>query len=345
MGRVQQPGGCGHLSDQRDSGLVHTEVSGGAAQLAHADAAGAQLRRRQRGPRVGEHVDQPQRVQHGGGAEPVEFGGLARGDRDLWRVGFRRAERGRPQRDPYLARQLDGQRVDRDEQPAHEQPRGWRGFTRGTRPHHTYRWPGRQPVEHVPLGGSDAGDQLRDAIPVGQHGRDSRSGRRLADGRHAQRAQHRRQLHVGHLPQQVRGGPSETGRIAAQRLAHRAHQLQPVGLAPDQGERQQFVEAAGEPVVLGRGEQGARGREAHRSVRSGDEHQRLEDPQLERVERVDGALHRRANRQPAGQIGQVGRSGQREIGPAAQQVGELGVGAGAQPLGQGRRAMRGGREW
>jgi hypothetical protein len=135
---------------------------------------------------------------------------------------------------------------------------------------------------------------------------------------------------------QLRGRTAQAGRIGTQRLSHAVDHVQRIVGAPHECQVMQFGHRALQQVIVQRAEQAGRGGDVGAAVGVRGEHQGLERAQGEGVQSVQCALYRRAHRQPAGERGQVGRRGQRQIRTAPQQRGELGVLARPQPVRQRR---------
>ena len=237
VGRVEQAGRGGDLGDERDGGLVHAEVAGGAAQVAHARPrpsaaarAGAPSRCR-RARRPGAPSRAPRWCRAGRARRA-----RARSTRDLRRLGVDGAERCVAQRQPDLAGQLDGLGVDRDEQAAHRQQRRPAGSRRGRSAQHADRRTGGEPVEDVALLRVAVGDQVARRGRVGEHVGDRRARRGLRGGRQSRAcAAPARAETSGTWRSSVGGGPAEPGRVGAERLAHRAGQVQVVVGCPRPG--------------------------------------------------------------------------------------------------------------
>jgi hypothetical protein len=168
-----------------------------------------------------------------------------------------------------------------------------------------------EPVEDVALVRAARVDQLDDPRRVGEHPGDRVTRLRLGCGRQPERAEHRHEPQVGHASQQLGGGAAERAGVGAERFAHRRCQAQRIRVTPDQPERDQLAQCVGDRVRIHLTEQGndtcerGGGLAPGGPCGSGPDGQghRLQHAQQERVQSVDGSLHRRANTQPAGQGG------------------------------------------
>ena len=340
-GLVDQPGGPGQLDEQRGDRLGHVEVLGDPAQLAHAEAAGAQHRGRLGRPRLQQRLDPPDQVGGGQGAR-----------------------RGRPRRAP--ARRARGPAVAAATGPSGASPRSTSATSRGssTVPASTgtsrarassqrtglsasaevagriasRTWPrggpGGERVEHLagPVVGLPdhraepvaVAEQLHDPGEAGPH-------------RQVERGSQRRQLAVG-VPGEARGDrPAEPGRGAAGDLADRAGQPQRVVLAPGQGEGAQPVDA-GAHRAAGKAVPASACASAS-VVGSSDRTRRVDEREHARVELLQRPQDRQPDARAGGQDAEVRRHRDGEVGAGAQQGGERLVGPGPQPVGQAARVV------
>ena len=363
-GQLQQPGSPGHLDEQRRGGLVDVQQPRGAAQVADAEAAGAQLGRRVQRVRLQQRLDQPQDGEH------LSRAGRVRGLRADVLAG--RLRRPKPQLaehrvaadgQPDLARQLDGVRVDRHQQPVREQPadRGVRlrgGDRAGGVPHRAERWSGGELVEHLALPLVGPGQECLQPAGLGERRRHRRAGPGLPLLGLAEGGEHRGELRSGRVGDQRRDRAAEPAGVRRDDVADGARHVQRGVLAPDQREP---------PEPVDRGPHGVRGRVGQqrpdRRVRPGGcartveqrrrvadrpaprrldpldrEDDRVQDLQGPGVQLLQRAQHGEPDPGPVGQRPDVAGRRHGEVGAGPQQGGERLVGSAAQPVGQTARA-------
>ena len=213
-GAGQQPGLVGHLDQQRGGRLADIQHPGQPAQVAHAEPAGPQLRGRLGGQRVQQQFDQPDGLQHRGGAAAVDHRRAGFGQPQRFRLGVHRTGRLLAQRQRDLARQLHRVVVDRHQQPAfHQRPGRARLHTPGTA------------ASRSPPTGGPAASRSRiarsgsSACSISSGSRSSTAAAadaaraRLGGRRQAERAQQRGQRDVVHRAEQVLAPTAEAGRV------------------------------------------------------------------------------------------------------------------------------------
>ena len=353
---VEQAGGPGHLQQRGRGGLVRVDDLGRAAQLPHAEAAGAQLARRIQRVRLQQGLDQPQHGQHLAGPGVVRGAGA-----DVPRVGDRRMQPRRPERglaadqQPDLAGQLDGVGVDRDQQAVRQQPAHRRlGLVRrhrsGRVPDRAQRRAGRELRQHLALAVAGAADQGAQPDRVGEGLAQQRPRDRLAGVGQAERGQHRGELGAGRDRQQRPVRPAEPAGVHADHLAHGAGHVQAVVVAPDQGQPAQPVdggpdrrrghvrEELPDRAVRPGGAGQQRGRVPDGAVargrRLGRQQHRVQHLQGPGVQVLQRPQHREPDAGPVGERAEVAGGRDREVGAGAEQVGEHPVRLPAQPVGE-----------
>jgi hypothetical protein len=108
--------------------------------------------------------------------------------------------------------------------------------------------------------------------------------------------------------------------------------VQPVVVTPDERERPKLVQRLRQPA-----RRHARQPPRERVYWHGafvEQHPGLENAQRERVQRVDGSLHGTAHPNAAREGCDVGRRGQGDVRPPAEQLDQLLVASTPQPLGE-----------
>ena len=289
------------LDEKRGGGLVGVDLAGHAPQLPHAEAAGAQCRRRGGAPEGDELLDLAQRAQRGTRSRAVDGLDAAVDRREVRRVERQAAQRPvAPQREPDLAGQLDGVGVDAHEQAPGQQAGDGARRVR-TAPAAPDRWSDRQRLEHPPLVGVDGGEQVRQVRRGGHSGR----------------------------------GPAEPAGEAGHDVADGRHERDAAAAVPDQRPgpqgRQRHVEGRAGQV---RTEQPGDLRDRHRLGVRIRHDEGLDDVQGDGVEVVARPVHRGADAGPGGQHGQVGGRGHGEVRPEPEEVGQRVVVLGTQPVDQ-----------
>ena len=196
--------------------------------------------------------------------------------------------------------------------------------------HRADRRPGGEPVEHVALGGVGPRDQLGRRGPGRRAPAATAAPARGCGGRRqAETAQHRHQLEVGHHGAAAaaagRPSPPGYGPIASRTVGR---EVQQVGVAPDEREVEQRVEA----VVGAAGRRASRRRSSSRRPRRGPA-SRARRGWARRARRWRAGSRCARPTRPASAAKSAG-AGRARSGRSAEQRGQLAVVAAAQPLGQ-----------
>ena len=332
-GLVDQPGARGDLDEQGRDRLGDVEVLRGPAQVADAEPAGPQHRRRVDRPRLEQRLDVGDGVGGGQRGGAVDLAGAGRAQLQRGRRRRHRPERGvAAQRQPDLARQLDGAEVDGHEQPAGEQPAdravgvgGARGAQRVA--DLAERRAGGEGVEHLAgarVDGREQGRQARRVLEDLEHATEA------GVGGQAQGLRDAGELAVGAARQAGRDGSAQPRGRRADHLAQRPDQVQRVVLAPHEREAAQPLHGGDD----GAPREGAPDRRLHRREGSGvlGEHERVHDGQGGGVELLQRPQHREADAGAGGEHAEVGRDGRGEVGAGPQQRRQPVVGPGAEPV-------------